>query len=406
MKRFTRETLIERFLHIYGNGTTSVRVYAAPARINIIGEHIDYNGGMVLPCAIDRHLLLAVRKRSDAKIQYADLVFPEKFSFRVTDDFSYKKENAYANYLNGIISVYKKRKFAFPSGFDVLIASNIPSASGISSSSALECAFAFALSKTFGFTVSEKEIALIGQESEHQFMNVQCGIMDQFIIATAKKNTAEFLDCEKIECEYVPLKLQDFCFVVMNTKKKRMLIDSKYNERRSECEKALSILKKACIALPENKKISNTRNMKNLCELSVQDFARCTPAFQNDETLIKRLRHCVTENERVKKAYNALTENNLPLLGKILKEGHASMKNDYDATGVELDTLAEEAIKQPSCIGARMTGGGFGGCAIALVKKNAVSEFADAVQSAYEKKIGYACECFPCGTSNGVQEIF
>lgn len=406
MQGFTRETVIKQFLARYGNGKSSVRVYAAPARINIIGEHIDYNGGYVLPCAIDKYLLLAIRKRSDNKINYADLVFPENFSFSLAETFSYKKENSYANYLNGIISILQKKDFTFSSGFDVLIASGIPSAGGISSSSALECAFAFALSKTFGFKLSQKEIALVGQASEHEFMNVQCGIMDQFIIATAKKNTAAFLDCEKISCEYVPLKLNNFCFVVMNTKKKRMLADSKYNERRSECEKALALLKHACIELPENKLVSNTRNLQNLCELSENDFELCKSALENDTVLLKRARHCVTENERVKKAKAALSENNLHLLGNILKAGHESMRDDYEATGIELDTLVEAAQKQSACIGARMTGAGFGGCAIALVEKKSVNEFIENVQNAYTHKIGYACECFSCSTSDGVHELF
>ena len=244
MEKFTvtPALLKENFYTVYGESPKDVRLFKSPARINIIGEHIDYNGGKVFPCAIDKYLYCAVRKRDDKKIIYNDLFFPGTFEFSTEDNFVFKKENDYANYLNGILSCMKKKGLKFPCGFEILIASNVPSAGGISSSSALECGFAWAINETFDFNLSRKEIALMGQQSEHEFMNVNCGIMDQYIIATGKKDTAELLDCALVEHEYIPLKLGDYRFVVMNTKKQRKLSESKYNERRSECEKGLAIL--------------------------------------------------------------------------------------------------------------------------------------------------------------------
>lgn len=388
----TPELLRENFIEVYGNNEKSIRMFASPARINIIGEHIDYNGGKVFPTAIDKYLYCAIRMRDDKKIIYNDLFFPGTFEFSTDTDFKFDKKNDYANFLNGILSCMKKRGFSFPCGFEVLIASNVPSAGGISSSSALECGFAWAVSETFGFNISRKDIALMGQQSEHEFMNVNCGIMDQYIIATAKKNTAEVLDCAKIEHEYVPLNLGDYRFVVMNTKKQRKLADSKYNERRSQCEEGLSILQNAGIKIP------------NLCSLSVEEFNKVGKVIK-DDVIYRRVRHCVTEMDRVLKAVDALKSNNLKELGQLLYASHNSLRDDYEVTGIELDTLVNEASKQKGCIGARMTGAGFGGCAIALVHKDSIDDFIEKVGNAYKKVVGYDGGFFACSSGDGVREI-
>lgn len=401
---FDPVALPAEFIKIYGGTADSMRKFASPARINIIGEHIDYNGGKVFPAAIDKYLYVAIRKRTDTKIVYNDLKFPGTFQFDTRDTFSYKKENGYANFLNGILSILKRRGCKFPCGFDVLMVSNIPPAGGISSSSALECGFAYAVSELFGFNISRKDIALIGQQSEHEFMHVNCGIMDQFIIATAKKNTAELLDCATIEYEYVPLELGDYRFVVMNTKKKRQLADSKYNERRSQCETGLAMLQKAAVPLPEGGTYTNTRDIPDLCSLSEAQFEICSKAL-DDEVIRKRVRHCVTENVRVLQAVNALKAGNLTLLGTLLKASHESLKTDYEVTGIELDTLADTANAQKGCIGARMTGAGFGGCAIALVHKNSIPAFIDSVQKEYTTVIGHEAGFFDCASGDGVKEI-
>ncbi len=399
---FDREEFLDQFKKLYGS-CDGARLFTSPARINIIGEHIDYNGGKVFPAAIDRYMYFAIRKRNDTKIIYNDLQFDGTFEFDANEDFAYKKENSYANYLNGILSILKRRGCKFPCGFEVLISSTVPPAGGISSSSALECGFAYAVSELFGFEISRKDIALIGQQSEHEFMNVNCGIMDQFIIATAKDKTAELLDCATLDFEYVPLIMGDYRFVVMNTKKKRQLADSKYNERRSECEKALAQLKEAALPLPAGA-FSNTRDLPNLCALTPEQFS-ATSSCIKDQTILRRARHVVTENERVIKAVAALKAGNLKELGELLRQSHASLRDDYEVTGIELDALADAANEQEGCIGARMTGAGFGGCAIAIVHKDKIDSFIQNVQSIYTKKIGHDAGFFACSPSDGTAEL-
>ena len=391
-KEYDVRDLVTAFVKMYGGEAGDVRVYASPARINIIGEHIDYNGGKVFPACINRYLYVAIRKRADTKIIYNDVRFPGTFEFDVNDDFAFDKKNDYANYLNGILSQLKAKGCKLDSGFEILMVSNVPAGGGISSSSALECGFAFAVSDTFNLNIDRVEIAKLGQRSEHNFMNVNCGIMDQFIIATGKKNTAEMLDCATLEYEYAPLDLGDYRFVVMNTNKVRKLSDSKYNERRSQCESALKILQ------------DNGVKVKALCELTPAKWEE-VKHFVSDETLQKRAKHCVYENQRVLDAVTALGKGDLSALGRLLNASHKSLKEDYEVTGIELDTLAETAQKQEGCLGARMTGAGFGGCAIALVRNDKVDSFIEAVQKEYTAKVGYAAGFFACESGDGVARV-
>ncbi|WP_191015803.1 galactokinase [Treponema zioleckii] len=390
-KEYDPKELIPEFVKIYGGNAADIKIYSSPARINIIGEHIDYNGGKVFPAAINRYLYVAIRKRNDSKIVYNDVRFPGTFEFDINDDFKFDKKNDYANYLNGILSQLKAKGCLFPCGFEILMVSNVPAGGGISSSSALECGFAFAVSETFGFNLSRVEIAKLGQMSEHNFMGVNCGIMDQFIIATGKKNYAEKLDCATLEYEYAPLELGDYRFVVMNTNKVRKLSDSKYNERRSQCETVLATLQK------------NGVKINALCELSPAKWEE-VKGFVSDEILLKRAKHCVYENQRVLDAVSALKNGDLVSLGKLLNASHKSLKEDYEVTGIELDTLAETAQKQEGCLGSRMTGAGFGGCAIALVHKDKIDSFIENVQKTYSGVIGYEAGFFACETGDGVSE--
>ncbi len=377
------------FIKLYGGTAAEVSIFSSPARINIIGEHIDYNGGMVFPAAINRYLYVAIRKRKDTKIVYNDVRFPGTYEFDVNDHFSYKKENDYANYLNGILAQVKEKGFSFPCGFEILMASNVPAGGGISSSSALECGFAFAVSETFGFGIDRVEIAKLGQMSEHNFMNVNCGIMDQFIISVGKKNTAVKLNCDTLDYEYAPLELGDYRFVVMNTNKVRRLADSKYNERRGQCEEALKILQDSGLKITA------------LCQLTPDEWEKSKDAIR-DEILLKRAKHCIYENQRVKDAVEVLKNKNLMELGKLLNASHKSLKEDYEVTGLELDTLAETAQKQEGCLGARMTGAGFGGCAIALVHKDCVDDFITNVQKIYTETVDYNAGFFACESGDGV----
>lgn len=391
-KEYTPQELADAFIKQYGESNFEVKIYSSPARINIIGEHIDYNGGKVLPAAINRYLYVAIRKRNDTKIFYNDLRFPGSYEFDINDDFVYAKENDYANYLNGILSQLKSRGFKFDCGFEILMVSNIPAGGGISSSSALECGFGFAVCDMFGFDISRVELAKLGQMSEHNFMNVKCGIMDQFIISTGKKNFCELLDCSTLRYEQIPLELGDYRFIVMNTNKVRKLADSKYNERRSQCEEALKILQE------------NGVKAETLCDLTLSEWDKYS-ALVNDSVLNMRARHCITENERVLKASVALNAGDLVRLGKLLNESHKSLKENYEVTGIELDTLAETAQKQKGCLGARMTGAGFGGCAIALVHKDEVDNFIENVQMEYTKAVGYKAGFFVCETGDGVERV-
>ncbi len=383
------ENLAEDFVKVYGGTKESVEIFSSPARINIIGEHIDYNGGFVFPAAINRYLYVAIRKRNDSKVIYNDIHFPGTFEFDINDNFTFDKKNDYANYLNGILSQLKEKGFKFPCGFEILMASNVPAGGGISSSSALECGFAYAVSETFGFNIDRIEIAKLGQMSEHNFMNVQCGIMDQFIIAVGKKNTAVMLDCDSLKYEYAPLELGEYRFVVMNTNKQRRLADSKYNERLNECREALKEIQ------------AGGCNVANLCALTPSDFEKVKSSIKS-ETVAKRAKHAVYENQRVKDAVAALNKGDLVALGKLLNDSHTSLKEDYEVTGIELDTLAETAQKQEGCLGARMTGAGFGGCAIALVHKDKIESFVENVQKIYEEKIGYKAGFFACESGDGV----
>ena len=248
------------------------------------------------------------------------------------------------------------------------------------------------MSELFGFNLSRAEIAKLGQMSEHRFMNVNCGIMDQFIIATGKENTAEMLDCATLDFDYVPLNLGDYRFIVMNTNKVRKLSDSKYNERRSECESALGILQKSGVKI------------NALCDLTFEDWKKCK-SFIKDEKLQRRAAHCVEENSRVLAAAQALKSNDLKRLGELMNESHKSLRDKYEVSGEELDALAQSAWEQEGCIGARMTGAGFGGCAIALVQKEKIDSFIENVQTLYTKKIGYSAGFFACESGDGVKEI-
>jgi len=383
--------LIKAFTEQYGTTNEEIVMIASPARINIIGEHIDYNGGKVFPAAINRYLYVLLRKRTDSKIIYDDIRFPGALEFSIDESFRYRKESQYANYLNGMLAMLQKSGCVLSSGFEALFFSKLPAGGGISSSAALEIGFGRAVAELFGFQLEEVKLAEMGQESEHTFMNMQCGIMDQFVIVKGKAECAVLLDTATLEYEYVPLALGDYRIVVMNSNKQRMLADSKYNERRSECMEGLALLQKV-------------KPIRNLCELSSADLAMVAQTI-HDERIIKRVRHCITENERVFAAAAALREGNLSELGGLLKASHASLRYDYEVSGLELDTLADAANAQSCCLGARMTGAGFGGCAIAIVQKASIDDFTARVAEEYTAHTGLTASFFTCTAGNGVQRV-
>lgn len=385
------------FCNRYGDG--AVRVFVAPGRINIIGEHIDYNGGRVLPAAIDKSLYIAIRRRDDDKITYQDLHFPGVYKFNITDSFAYNKDCGYANYLNGILSILRGMGKAVTNGFDILITSELPAGSGVSSSSALECCFTWAVNILFELGLSKLDVALIGQKSEHDFLNVQCGVMDQFVISSARHGSAILLDCYTLDYEYIPLDLQDCSFVVMDTKHPRSLATSDYNKRAAECERAMRFMQDTKIDLGG----VNISDVHKLCMLTSTQFDMCKSVI-TDEICLRRATHCITESDRVTRSVEALKNRDLVTLGKLLNESHNSLKYDFEVTGKELDSIVSAAQKCDGCLGARMVGAGFGGCAIALVKTATLDAFIQKTGDEYEKAVGYKGAFFACKSADGVHE--
>ena len=343
-------------------------IYEAPARINLIGEHIDYNGGMVLPAAISLRTRVKFRLRDDDLI-ILDSDNTKHHVERKLGDLAFDKKYGWANYPIGVLDRLIKRGFKIDKGFEAHYDSNIPLGSGLSSSASILVLTCFALNQEFNLGINNKDIALIAQEAEVKYCGLSCGIMDEAIIALGKKNNAIILDCAKFDYEYIPIDFKNYTIAVLQTNKKRALTESKYNERVSECNKAMELLK-------------NDYKISNLCELKSTDLDKIEKII-DDDVIFRRVRHVVKENERVYLFKDALIKNDLVKLGKLLNESHESLKNDYETSGIHLDTIVSYAQKYKDCLGARMTGAGFGGCAIALVKKSSFEDFKEYVLKNY-----------------------
>lgn len=364
------------------------KLYFSPGRVNLIGEHIDYNGGFVFPCAISLGTYAAVKSNKENLIRAFSLNFEEIGLIEVSlDSLTFKKEDSWTNYIKGVVKYIEEAGYKINHGFDILIYGNLPNGSGLSSSASLEMLIGKILIDLFQLPLSKVDLALLGKKVENEFIGVNSGIMDQFAISLGEKNKAIKLDCNTLNFEYVPINFKNESIIIMNTNKRRELADSKYNERRSQCEAALMDLK-------------NDLKINSLCELTIQDF-------YNHNFLIKaeinknRAYHAISENERVKKAIVALKNDDLAEFGKLMTASHISLKEYYEVTGIELDTLVEGALKQPGVLGARMTGAGFGGCAIALVNNNYIEDFIKEVGKLYEATIGYKASFYIASTSEG-----
>lgn len=375
-----KEKVLAGFGEVFGN-TEGVKVYFAPGRVNLIGEHTDYNGGHVFPCALTIGTYAAARKREDDKLRFYSMNF-EKLGVIESSlgELQPCEEADWTNYPKGVMWAFGEKGMTIPSGMDILLYGNIPNGSGLSSSASVEVVTGFILRDLFGFDVSNQELALIGQYSENKFNGVNCGIMDQFAIAMGRKDHAIFLDTADLFYEYAPVRLQNAKIVIACSNKKRGLGDSKYNERRSECETALSELQKVV-------------QIDSLGDLKEEEFEAVKTAIASD-VRVKRARHAVYENQRTIKAVQALKENNLPLFGELMNASHVSLRDDYEVTGKELDTLVEEAWKLEGVIGSRMTGAGFGGCTVSIVEDGAIDAFIEKVGAAYQEKIGYAADFY------------
>jgi galactokinase len=382
-----KKELLQKFEEKFGPGG-DIQVYFAPGRVNLIGEHTDYNGGHVFPCALTMGTYAAARKREDKKLRFYSMNFDKLGVIETSiENLSKKKEDDWANYPKGVIWSMQKKGLAIEKGLDIVYYGNIPNGSGLSSSASIEVLTGFILHKLFGLTISLTEVALLSQYAENNFVGVNCGIMDQFAIAMGKKDHAIFLDTADLSYEYAPLALGDAKIVIMNTNKKRGLGDSKYNERRSECEAALKDLQKV---VP----------IKALGELTEEKFEEYKTAIQNPIHR-KRAKHAIYENQRTIKAVEALKNNDLAMFGRLMNASHTSLQYDYEVTGVELDTMVEAAWKQEGVIGARMTGAGFGGCAVSIVKEEAVKDFIDRVGKEYKDKIGWDAAFYAVEIGNG-----
>ena len=358
-------------------GAEADHTFFSPGRINLIGEHTDYNGGHVFPAAISLGTYGAARKRDDNLLRFYSANFEDKGIIEVPlENLRFEKEHNWTNYPKGVLHFLQKAGHVIDKGMDVYVFGNIPNGSGLSSSASLELLTGIIAERLFDLKLERLDLVKIGKQTENEFIGVNSGIMDQFAIGMGADQRAIYLDTNTLEYELVPLDLKDNVVVIMNTNKRRELADSKYNERRAECEKAVEELKQ---------KLS----IATLGELNEWDFDEYSYLIQ-DENRLKRARHAVLENQRTLQAQAALQAGNLEKFGRLMNASHVSLEHDYEVTGLELDTLAHTAWEQEGVLGARMTGAGFGGCAIALVRKDAVEAFQKNVGQKYEEVVGYA----------------
>ncbi len=379
------------FLERYGTSNAPLHIYRSPARVNLIGEHIDYNGGMVLPAAINRFIYALVRPRNDRQLRLSSLQFPGMLELSL-DDISHQKELTWTNYPLGVLSEWKKAGLPLSTGMDVLFMSTIPPGSGVSSSAAFEVVFATALNDLFGGNLAGTEIALLCQRAENQFVGVSCGIMDQFAVAMGEKNHALLLNCETLEYQKIPVSLGEYVLVLTNSNKKRELIESAYNTRLEECRLALSLLQ-------------NRYPIKHLCELTENELMAAHDLFQGKETLFRRALHAITENQRTLEAAKRLSAGDMEGFGLLLNASHDSLRDNYEVTGEHLDTLVSLAREVEGCAGSRMTGAGFGGCTISLVKRDAIDRFKTRVGTGYKEKFGIVADFLVLSIEDGAKKI-
>ena len=382
-----KEKIYKRFQEIFG-AEGEIGVYFAPGRVNLIGEHTDYNGGHVFPCALTIGTYGAVRKRNDNKLRFYSMNFEHLNVIESSlDDLTPRKNAGWTNYPKGVMWALREKGYEIPCGIDLMLFGNIPNGSGLSSSASVEVLTGYILNDLFDLGISNQDLALLGQFSENNFNGVNCGIMDQFAIAMGKKDHAIFLDTADLSFEYAPIKLEGAKIVISCSNKKRGLGDSKYNERRAECEEALE-------------EIRQKVKVDSLGDLSEEQFEEVRDAIK-DATRQKRAKHAVYENQRTIKAVQALKANDIELFGKLMNASHVSLRDDYEVTGIELDTLVEEAWKVEGVIGSRMTGAGFGGCTVSIVKDDAVDTFIEKVGTAYKAAIGYAADFYVVQIGDG-----
>ena len=384
------ETVRNKFIELYGD-REDIRTYFAPGRVNLIGEHTDYNGGHVFPCALSYGTYAAAAKRSDDRIRFYSVNMKGGVTECGINDFRPLEDKSWTAYPMGVMWAMSERGMKMDCGLDIVIGGDIPAGAGLSSSASLEVLTGVMLRDMYGFELSNQEIALIGQYSENNYNGLNCGIMDQFASAMGKKDHAIFLDTSDLSFQYVPFVLRDEVLIITNTNKKHSLTNSAYNDRRRECGEALEDLKKAV-------------SIDSLCDLSPEEFRKHSGAI-SDPVCLRRAHHAVYENQRTLDGVEALEKGDLEAFGKLMNESHVSLRDDYEVSCEELDILAETAWKIPGVIGSRMTGGGFGGCTVSIVKKEYEDIFCRTVGETYLEKVGYDCTFYVVSPGSG-PEVF
>jgi galactokinase len=379
--------LASKFKELYGKEPAAT--YFTPGRVNLIGEHIDYNGGLVLPCAISLGTTLCIAPNEDNVIRFSSVNFPQNHNIEVQSAYV-KTGSDWYNYPLGVINYFNSKGHSIK-GFDLLYHGNIPIASGLSSSAAIEVVTAFALNDFLDLGFTRLELVQLSQNVENKFMGVNTGIMDQFAVTFGAKDKAILLNCDTLKFKLIACDLGKYTLAIINTNKSRKLSESKYNERVAECQEALSDL---------NQEIT----LHNLCELTAEKFALHKHLIK-DPIALNRATHVISENDRVNLASKALNEGDIPLFGKLMYASHASLRDLYDVTGVELDTIVNFCSSYDHVIGARMTGAGFGGCAIALVETEFLEEFTAGLTADYTEKVGYAPAVYTSEIGDGARRI-
>ena len=386
-----KNNIIEMFTKVYGD-REGIRVFFSPGRVNLIGEHTDYNGGNVFPCALSFGTYGAIALRDDKTVRMYSENFKDLgvITFDI-DDLKNEEKDDWANYPKGVISVLRNHGYDVKQGFDMVVFGNIPNGAGLSSSASLELLMGVMVDKIFNFNIDRVELVKYCQEAENKFIGVNCGIMDQFAIGMGKEDSAILLDCNTLDYSYSKVDLKDEVIIIANTNKRRGLADSKYNERRSECETALS-------------ELQTKLNINSLGELTEEEFENNKYLIKND-IRAKRAKHAVYENQRTLKAVKALQNNDIETFGKLMNDSHTSLRDDYEVTGKELDTLVDLAWKHEATVGSRMTGAGFGGCTVSIVKKAMEEDFINTVGKGYKEIIGYDADFYVANIGDGTREI-
>ena len=387
-----KEKLLEKFKELFGNAD-GVSLYFSPGRVNLIGEHTDYNGGHVFPCALTLGTYGAARKRNDRLVHFYSMNLDHLGVIEASlDELVNKKEYNWANYPFGVVWAFAEKGYALDCGFDMVIWGNIPNGSGLSSSASLEVLTGVILKDLYGIdALSITDLALIGQYSENNFNGCNCGIMDQFAVAMGKKDHAIFLDTSTLNYEYVPVVLEDAKIVITNSKVKHSLVDSAYNQRRQECTDALS-------------ELQSVVDIKTLGDLDEETFEKHKDAIK-DPIRQKRARHAVKENQRTIQAVAALRAGDITRFGQLMNQSHISLRDDYEVSCEEIDILVDLAWALPGVIGSRITGGGFGGCTVSIVKNDAVDTFTESIGQAYKEKVGHEAEFYIVDIGDGAKRL-